>query len=66
MKRKISFDSTRFAASSFALLIASLVGSSGCQIITAIDRSTLDSGGAGGSAGNAQGGMAGMGGEGGM
>jgi len=63
MKRWKTLNSRSFATASFGLMVSLLGAASGCQIITSIDRTDVQSGGSGGS-GNA-GGMAGTGGMGG-
>lgn len=65
MKQWTQEAATRLAGVSFALMIACSAATTGCQIITAVDRSDIASGGnGGGGAGGGAGGMAGAGGGG--
>lgn len=60
MNRQKRLSSNRLAATSFALLVASFGVSSGCQIIAAVDRSSIETGGSGGSSTGGMGGAGGM------
>lgn len=62
MKRQMRARSNKLEAKYFVLLFVSLGISSGCQLITAVDRTLIETGGGGGS--SSVGGMGGMGGVG--